>query len=47
MSALKGGPNLYNIAATRKKRADLLTAEARVNIGRLILKAPADRVKTL
>ena len=47
MSALKGGPNLYNNAATRKKRADLLAADARTNIGKLILKAPADNVKTL
>ena len=47
MNALKGGPNLYNSAATRKNRADLLTAEANTNIGKLILNAPADRVKTL
>ena len=47
MSALKDGPNLYNSAATRKNRADLLTAEAKINIGKLILNAPADKVKTL
>ena len=47
MMVLKGGPNLYNNAATRKKRADLLTAEAKINIGKLILNAPADNVKTL
>ena len=47
ISALNGGPNLYNSAATRKNRAALLAAEARTNIGKLILNAPADRVKTL
>jgi len=47
ISILKGGPNLYISAATRKNRADLLTAEAKTNIGKLILNAPADRVKTL
>ena len=44
---LKGGPNLYISAATRKKRADLLNADAKTNVGKLILNAPADRVKTL
>ena len=47
ISALNGGPNLYNSAATRKNRAALLAAEARMKIGKLILNAPADRVKTL
>ena len=47
ISILKGGPNLYISTATRKNRADLLTAEAKTNIGKLILNAPADRVKTL
>ena len=44
---LKGGPNLYISAATIKKRADLLNADAKTNVGKLILNAPADRVKTL
>ena len=47
MRTLKGGPNLYNNAATRKKRAALLTAEAKTNVEKLILNAPADSVKTL
>ena len=47
ISALNGGPNLCNSAATRKNLADLLAAEAKTNIGKLILKAPADKVKTL
>ena len=47
MRTLKGGPNLYNNAATRKKRADLLTAEAKTNVEKLILNAPAESVKTL
>ena len=32
---------------TRKKRADLLTNDAKTNTGKLILKAPADMVNTL
>ena len=47
MSTLKGGPNLYNNAATRKNRADLLTTEAKTNVEKLILNVPADKVKTL
>ena len=44
---LKGGPNLYISAATRKNRADLLAADAKTNVGKLISNAPADRVNTL
>jgi len=31
---LKGGPNLYISAATRKNRADLLAADAKINVGK-------------
>ena len=47
ISILKGGPNLYISAATRKNRADLLAADAKINVGKLISNAPADRVNTL
>ena len=47
ISILKGGPNLYIRAATRKNRADLLAVDAKTNVGKLISNAPADRVNTL
>lgn len=47
ISILKGGPNLYISAATRKNRADLLAADAKTNVRKLISNAPADRVNTL
>ena len=47
ISILKGGPNLYISAATRKNRAALLAADAKTNVRKLISNAPAARVNTL
>ena len=44
IKAVIGSPNLRINRATRKKRAERLTVEASRNMGKLMLKAPAEIV---